>query len=137
MTFDLHCCCLLTLSGFFPSKLDIFISFYRLAAPDLTPNIGLFWYFFTEMFEHFRLFFLATFQINAFVYVLPLSIRLHRDPVLLATALLAFTAVFRSYPALGDVGFYLALLPMWKHLHPCKYCMFHLKHGRVTKIFII
>ncbi|XP_050716826.1 phosphatidylinositol glycan anchor biosynthesis class U protein-like isoform X2 [Eriocheir sinensis] len=91
---------------------------FILAAPDLTPNIGLFWYFFTEMFEHFRLFFLATFQINAFVYVLPLSIRLHRDPVLLATALLAFTAVFRSYPALGDVGFYLALLPMWKHLHP-------------------
>lgn len=91
---------------------------FILAAPDLTPNIGLFWYFFTEMFEHFRLFFLATFQINAFVYVLPLSIRLRRDPVLLATALLAFTAVFRSYPSLGNVGFYLALIPMWKHLHP-------------------
>lgn len=103
--------------------------FFRLAAPDLTPNIGLFWYFFTEMFEHFRLFFLATFQINAFIYVLPLSIRLHRDPVLLAAALLAFTAVFRSYPALGDVGFYLALLPMWKHLHPCKYS----KYRRVTE----
>ncbi|XP_068218805.1 phosphatidylinositol glycan anchor biosynthesis class U protein [Palaemon carinicauda] len=91
---------------------------FILAAPDLTPNIGLFWYFFTEMFEHFRLFFLATFQINAFVYVLPLAIRLRRDPVLLATALLAFTAVFRSYPSLGDVGLYLALLPMWKHLYP-------------------
>ncbi|XP_037801064.1 phosphatidylinositol glycan anchor biosynthesis class U protein-like [Penaeus monodon] len=91
---------------------------FILAAPDLTPNIGLFWYFFTEMFEHFRLFFLATFQINAFVYVLPLAIRLRKDPVLLATALLAFTAVFRSYPALGDVGIYLSLLPMWKHLYP-------------------
>ncbi|XP_069942881.1 phosphatidylinositol glycan anchor biosynthesis class U protein isoform X1 [Cherax quadricarinatus] len=91
---------------------------FILAAPDLTPNIGLFWYFFTEMFEHFRLFFLATFQINAFVYVLPLSIRLRNDPVLLAAALLAFTAVFRSYPSLGDVGLYMALLPMWKHLYP-------------------
>ncbi|XP_071538949.1 phosphatidylinositol glycan anchor biosynthesis class U protein [Panulirus ornatus] len=91
---------------------------FILAAPDLTPNIGLFWYFFTEMFEHFRLFFLATFQINAFVYVLPLSIRLRHDPVLLAAALIAFTAVFRSYPALGDVGLYMALLPMWKHLYP-------------------
>ncbi|CAL4063898.1 unnamed protein product, partial [Meganyctiphanes norvegica] len=91
---------------------------FILAAPDLTPNIGLFWYFFTEMFEHFRLFFLATFQINAFVYVLPLSIRLRDDPMLLGTALLAFTAIFRSYPSLGDVGLYLALLPCWKHLYP-------------------
>lgn len=40
---------------------------FILSAPDLTPNIGLFWYFFTEMFEHFRLFFLAVFQLNALV----------------------------------------------------------------------
>ncbi|KAK7083243.1 hypothetical protein SK128_001429 [Halocaridina rubra] len=91
---------------------------FILSAPDLTPNIGLFWYFFTEMFEHFKCFFIATFQINAFVYVLPLAIRLRHDPILLAMALLAFTAVFRSYPSLGDVGLYLALLPMWKHLYP-------------------
>ncbi|XP_076064273.1 phosphatidylinositol glycan anchor biosynthesis class U [Oratosquilla oratoria] len=91
---------------------------FILSAPDLTPNIGLFWYFFTEMFEHFRLFFLATFQINAFVYLLPLSIKLRKDPVLLAASLLALTTVFKSYPALGDVGLYLALLPMWRHLYP-------------------
>ena len=50
--------------------------YYRLTIPDLTPNIGLFWYFFTEMFEHFREFFLWTFQINAFIYIIPLSITL-------------------------------------------------------------
>lgn len=86
----------------------------------MTPNIGLFWYFFTEMFEHFRLFFLATFQINAFVYVLPLATKLRKDPMLLAMALLALTAVFRSYPSLGDVGLYMSLLPIWKHLYSCK-----------------
>lgn len=48
---------------------------HRLTVPDLTPNIGLFWYFFTEAFEHFRIFFLCVFQINAFIYVLPLSVR--------------------------------------------------------------
>ncbi|KAB7499588.1 Phosphatidylinositol glycan anchor biosynthesis class U protein [Armadillidium nasatum] len=90
---------------------------FILSAPDLTPNIGLFWYFFTEMFEHFRLFFLATFQINAFVYVLPLATKLRKDPMLLSLALLALTAVFRSYPSLGDVGFYMSLLPVWKHLY--------------------
>ena len=46
-----------------------------LTVPDLTPNVGLFWYFFTEAFEHFRVFFLCVFQINAFLYVLPLSVR--------------------------------------------------------------
>uniref|UniRef100_A0A2P2I1J7 Phosphatidylinositol glycan anchor biosynthesis class U protein-like n=1 Tax=Hirondellea gigas TaxID=1518452 RepID=A0A2P2I1J7_9CRUS len=91
---------------------------FILTAPDLTPNIGLFWYFFTEMFEHFRLFFLAVFQLNALVYVAPLCVRLRGDPVLLSTALLALSAVFRSYPSLGDVGFYLALLPTCRHLYP-------------------
>lgn len=37
--------------------------------------------------------------------------------MLLSTALLALSAVFRSYPSLGDVGFYLALLPTCRHLY--------------------
>ena len=35
----------------------------RLSLPDLTPNPGLWWYFFTEMFDHFRPFFLAAFSV--------------------------------------------------------------------------
>jgi phosphatidylinositol glycan class U len=46
--------------------------------PDLTPNMGLFWYFFTEMFEHFRLFFICSFQINAFIYAVPLLVKFHK-----------------------------------------------------------
>lgn len=49
---------------------------FSLSVPDLTPNIGLFWYFFAEMFEHFRLFFLCVFQINVFFYTIPLCIKL-------------------------------------------------------------
>ncbi|XKL59547.1 hypothetical protein PGB90_000563 [Kerria lacca] len=90
---------------------------FILNVPDLKPNIGLFWYFFTEMFEHFRPLFLCSFQINATVlYLTPLSIRLRNEPVLLAMTLTALTAIFKSYPSIGDVGFYIALLPMWKHL---------------------
>lgn len=51
-------------------------SICSLSVPDLTPNMGVFWYFFTEMFEHFRTFFICVFQINAFIYTLPLAIRL-------------------------------------------------------------
>lgn len=47
---------------------------FLLTVPDFTPNIGLFWYFFTEMFDQFRDFFLWTFQINSFIYFVPLSL---------------------------------------------------------------
>jgi hypothetical protein len=35
----------------------------RFLLPDLTPNPGLWWYFFTEMFDHFRPFFLMVFSV--------------------------------------------------------------------------
>ncbi len=91
---------------------------FILSVPELTPNVGLFWYFFTEMFEHFRVFFVCTFQLNIFIYVAPLAIKLRRDPFLLAFTLTGLIAVFKSYPAYGDVGFYLALLPLLAHLFP-------------------
>jgi len=82
---------------------------------DLQPNIGLFWYFFTEMFEHFRTLFLYTFQMNATVlYLLPLTIKLHKKPLLLATILTALITIFRSYPCVGDVALYMSLFPLWK-----------------------
>ena len=90
----------------------------KIGVPELTPNIGLFWYFFTEMFEHFRLFFVWTFQLNCFVYVLPLTVRLRGQPFLLAWSLIALTAIFKSYPCYGDVGLYLAILPVLRHLFP-------------------
>lgn len=74
------------------------------------------------MFEHFRPLFLCSFQINATIlYLSALSIRLRNEPVLLAATLTALIAIFKSYPSIGDVGFYIALLPMWKHLFQCKY----------------
>ncbi|XP_021961854.1 phosphatidylinositol glycan anchor biosynthesis class U protein [Folsomia candida] len=85
---------------------------------DLKPNIGLFWYFFTEMFGHFHLLFICTFQINAFIYMIPLTIRFFNEPSILIYSFCALMSIFKSYPCIGDVGFYLALLPMWKHLFP-------------------
>ncbi|XP_031826612.1 phosphatidylinositol glycan anchor biosynthesis class U [Nomia melanderi] len=90
---------------------------FILTVPDLRPNIGLYWYFFTEMFEHFRWLFIASFQINVgLLYIVPLALRLRHDPMLLAFSYLAIAAIFKSYPCIGDVGFYISLLPLWKHL---------------------
>lgn len=95
---------------------------FILTVPDLRPNIGLYWYFFTEMFEHFRWLFIASFQINvSLLYIVPLALRLRHDPMLLAFSYLAIAAIFKPYPCIGDVGFYMSLLPLWKHLFQCKY----------------
>lgn len=46
-----------------------------LTLPDLTPNPGLWWYFFTEMFDHFRPFFLMVFSVHLCLYVAPICIK--------------------------------------------------------------
>uniref|UniRef100_A0A669B9V2 Phosphatidylinositol glycan anchor biosynthesis, class U n=1 Tax=Oreochromis niloticus TaxID=8128 RepID=A0A669B9V2_ORENI len=110
---------LICLSFFLLGSWDYLPSVYGfiLSVPDLTPNIGLFWYFFAEMFEHFRLFFLCVFQINVFFYTIPLSIKLKEHPVFLMFMQLAVISIFKSYPTVGDVALYLAFLPVWSHLH--------------------
>lgn len=35
-----------------------------LGVTDLTPNVGMWWYFFNEMFDHFRPFFRGVFQVS-------------------------------------------------------------------------
>jgi phosphatidylinositol glycan class U len=48
---------------------------YPLTVTDLTPNWGNFWYFFIEVFDHFRQFFLLMFNVHLLSYVVPLCIR--------------------------------------------------------------
>ncbi|XP_051986549.1 phosphatidylinositol glycan anchor biosynthesis class U protein-like isoform X2 [Xyrauchen texanus] len=107
------------LSFFLLGSWDFIPSVYGfiLSVPDLTPNIGLFWYFFAEMFEHFRLFFICVFQINVFFYTIPLSIKLKEHPVFLIFMQIAIISIFKSYPTVGDVALYMAFLPVWSHLY--------------------
>ncbi|XP_074617969.1 phosphatidylinositol glycan anchor biosynthesis class U protein-like [Acropora palmata] len=91
---------------------------FILQVSDLTPNMGLFWYFFTEMFEHFRMFFLWVFQLNAFFYCIPLTIKLRDNPTLLACVMCSVMAVMKSYPAFGDAALPFALLALWMHVFP-------------------
>jgi len=91
---------------------------FTVTVPELTPNMGIYWYFFTEMFEHFRSFFLGTFQLNLLMYCIPLSIRFWRSPLLLFGSFIGLIAVFKSYPSVGDVGLFLSLLPFFPHLLP-------------------
>jgi GPI-anchor transamidase subunit U len=45
----------------------------RFQLPDLTPNPGLWWYFFMEMFDHFRPFFLMVFSVSQLPFELVVS----------------------------------------------------------------
>ena len=89
---------------------------FILGVPDLTPNVGVFWYFFTEMFEHFRIFFVCVFQINTFVYSIPLAVKLRERPLFQLYVVMFLVSVFKSYPSYADTALYLSLLPLWQHV---------------------
>jgi phosphatidylinositol glycan class U len=92
----------------------------RLLLPDLTPNVGLWWYFFIEMFDSFREFFLGVFWLHAASYMPGLTIRLHKQPLFVACTLTGVFAIFTPYPSIADAALYLSLVPMFRHLFPCK-----------------
>ena len=87
---------------------------FQLTVPDLTPNIGFFWYFFTEMFEHFRSFFLVTFQINSFIYTIPLTVTLRRSPSVLLFVQLILLSLLKPYPSVSDLTLYLSIIPTYQ-----------------------
>ncbi|KAJ4326336.1 hypothetical protein N0V94_000011 [Neodidymelliopsis sp. IMI 364377] len=90
----------------------------RLLLPDLTPNVGLWWYFFIEMFDSFREFFLGVFWLHAASYMPGLTIRLHKQPLFVACTLTGIFAVFTPYPSIADAALYLSLVPLFRHLFP-------------------
>ena len=94
----------------------------QLLLPDLTPNVGLWWYFFIEMFDSFREFFLGVFWLHLGGYVGGLSIRLRKQPLFVITTLMGIFAVFKPYPSVGDTGVYLSMLMLYRHVFPCKHC---------------
>lgn len=101
---------------------------FQLLVPDLTPNVGLWWYFFIEIFDSFREFFLGVFWLHLAAYVGGLTVRLRRQPLFIITTLLGIFAIFKPYPSISDVSLYFALLPLYRHLFPCKYVLVEFRH---------
>lgn len=95
----------------------------QLLVPDLTPNAGLWWYFFIEIFDSFRDFFLGVFWLHMAGYVGGLTLRLSHQPLFVITSLLGIFAIFKPYPCISDVSLYFAVLPLYRHIFPCKSSM--------------
>ena len=87
---------------------------FLLRAEDLTPNLGLYWYFFAEMFDDFRAFYLCAFAGFGAFLVLPAVVRMGRDAPLFCVFVAKLCATATApYPTLGDVAGHLAMLPLF------------------------
>ena len=87
---------------------------------DLTPNIGLWWYFFIEMFDSFREFFLGVFWLHLASYSGGLCVRMRNQPLFVVTTMLGLFAIFKPYPGVSDASLYFAFLPLYRHIFSCE-----------------
>ncbi|GAA5898793.1 GPI-anchor transamidase subunit GAB1 [Sporobolomyces salmoneus] len=120
IAFVAHQMILLFASRWFTGSWDFLSSVYGLilTIPDLTPNIGLTWYFFIEMFDHFRSFFLVVFALHPLVYVAPLTYFYRKDALFAIVLLIGSYTLLNSYPTLGDYALWHVLLACYSELLP-------------------
>ncbi|KAK7389360.1 hypothetical protein VNO78_24309 [Psophocarpus tetragonolobus] len=88
---------------------------FILTIPDLSPNIGVLWYFFAEVFDFFRNFFLIVFHGNILLMLAPLALRLNHRPFFLAFVYIVISSMLKSYPSVGDSALYLGLLGLFAY----------------------
>ncbi|KAI1793275.1 PIG-U-domain-containing protein [Ganoderma leucocontextum] len=86
--------------------------------PDLTPNPGMWWYFFTEMFDHFRPFFLMVFSVHLLIYVAPMCIKFQHDILYASFLLVGVLALFKPYPTLSDPGLFISMFALFPEVYP-------------------
>lgn len=91
----------------------------------ITPNLGLWWYFFTEIFEFFNDFYLSIFNLYSFIYVMPISMRFivpnNKLNLLFAIWLIIGIINFtKAYPVLADYSLFYSTIflfkPFFNHL---------------------
>ncbi|SCU83636.1 LADA_0C12640g1_1 [Lachancea dasiensis] len=82
----------------------------------IIPNLGLWWYFFVELFEMFIPFFKAVFNLFVISCILPFSLRFYKQPFYAFILCLSWITLTKSYPTLGDGGFLLSFVPFFKPL---------------------
>lgn len=87
----------------------------------ITPNIGLWWYFFTEIFEFFSSFYIGLFNIYTFIFTIPLSIRFIeksdvKSLVFTIWCIIAFFTFGKGYPCLADYSLVYSLTIVFQAL---------------------
>ena len=119
LAFSAFIAALLALSFFLVKDWSFIRAVYgtRLLFSDLTPNVGLWWYFFIEMFDSFRSFFLGVFWIHMASYSPVLSIRFRKQPLAAVILMCGIFVIFQPYANVGDAGAFMAMLTLYSHKH--------------------
>lgn len=120
----LICCFIMMNNNFWPFFKSTYL--FTLKVQDLTPNIGMFWYFFTEVFETYLDFFTWIVQINAFIHALPITITFRDDPYFAYYIVLLTSTIFQPYPSLANIALLFSATFQWTHLFP------HLKRSLIV-----
>lgn len=85
----------------------------------IQPNLGLWWYFFTEMFEFFTSFYIGVFNLFGFIFIVPITLRFFEFKSPLGDSFLAvflcyiWMSFLKSYPTVADLGFGVSLAPIF------------------------
>ncbi|PRT53388.1 GPI transamidase component GAB1 [Wickerhamiella sorbophila] len=80
------------------------------------PNLGVWWYYFIEMFAPFRPFFVGVFQLFLGSFPVGLTIRFPHEPLFVISAVVGLLAIFKPYPEVADIGLFLTLLALNKRV---------------------
>lgn len=151
----ISCSCLLILLSFIVTAGWKFLDnvyLTNIMFKKIKPNLGLWWYLYTEMFENYNLFYLIVFNLYGFIFIIPMTLRLFEyssptennkssptedtksttttkatttqgDGLLVIVLGLIWISFTKSYPILGDLGICLTLLAIFKDTL-IKYCKF-------------
>ena len=76
----------------------------------VTPNLGIWWYFFVEMFTEFIPFFKGVYDLFLFSFVVPFTIRFHDQPLHVFTVILGWIILTKPYPVLGEYAFWFSFI---------------------------
>lgn len=86
----------------------------------MSPNMGLWWYLFAEMFEFFTPFYTGLFNLYSFIFIIPIGLRFLEVDKIAGDSFLGVVITYiwlsftKSYPTFGDLAFGISLLPIFK-----------------------
>eukprot|EP00730_Choanoeca_flexa_P004560 TRINITY_DN11735_c1_g3_i3.p1 TRINITY_DN11735_c1_g3~~TRINITY_DN11735_c1_g3_i3.p1 ORF type:complete len:220 (+),score=19.84 TRINITY_DN11735_c1_g3_i3:908-1567(+) len=90
---------------------------YSWTVADVQPNTGLYWYLFTQIFPHYRLFYQGMLQAIIVLLVPVLTAQFWRHPPTLTLALLGVVTIFKPYTTLAEYSIVLTLAALMHRQH--------------------
>eukprot|EP00568_Trieres_chinensis_P019000 CAMPEP_0183319020 /NCGR_PEP_ID=MMETSP0160_2-20130417/62327_1 /TAXON_ID=2839 ORGANISM="Odontella Sinensis, Strain Grunow 1884" /NCGR_SAMPLE_ID=MMETSP0160_2 /ASSEMBLY_ACC=CAM_ASM_000250 /LENGTH=537 /DNA_ID=CAMNT_0025485407 /DNA_START=1 /DNA_END=1614 /DNA_ORIENTATION=+ len=83
-----------------------------LSFSDLSPNLGMHWYFFVQMFDRFRKYFAVLFNGIPYIFIAPMTTRLGSYPIPLATSFFILGTLLKPVQTAHDLTISLAMIGM-------------------------